>query len=121
MIVAVLILRHRRRPKAEPPTATPIAYLEMQDAESTRILLTKTANRIGRNPDNDIVFTNTSISGYHAEIHSQRDGICYITDLGSGNGMSINEKRVAQSDLKDGDLIELGEVRFRFYRSELPL
>jgi len=89
----------------------------MQDAESKRIPLVKVASRIGRRPDNDIVFTNTSISGYHAEIHSQRDGTYYITDLGSGNGLSVNEQRVTQSELNDGDLVELGEVRFRFHRS----
>jgi len=115
LVVAVLVLR-RRKPESIAPDSTPVAYLQMQDAESKRILLAKTANRIGRRPDNDIVFANTSISGYHAEIHAQRDGTYYITDLGSGNGLIVNEQRLTQSDLKDGDLIELGEVRFRFHR-----
>ncbi len=110
LIGAVLVLRKRK------PKTAPTAFLEMQDAESKRIPLLKTANRIGRRPDNDVVFTNTSISGYHAEIHAQRDGTYYITDLGSGNGLSVNDQRVTQSNLKDGDLVELGEVRFRFYR-----
>jgi len=115
LVMAIFVLRNRKA-KAPPEPAAPVAFLEMQDAESKRIPLPKTANRIGRRPDNDIVFTNTSISGYHAEIHSQRDGTYYITDLGSGNGLRVNDQRVTQSDLKDGDLIELGEVRFRFYR-----
>lgn len=98
----------------EPP-APPLAYLEMQDADSKRIPITQKAIRIGRNPANDLVFTNTSISGYHAEIHAKRDGTFYISDLGSGNGVVVNNQRIAQSaDLKEGDLIELGEVRFRF-------
>ena len=114
LIAAVWVLR-MRKPKAV--DAPPAAYLQMQDAESKCVPLFKTANRIGRRPDNDIVFTNTSVSGYHAEIHIQRDGTYYITDLGSGNGISVNEERTVQSDLKDGDLIELGEVRFRFFRN----
>ena len=66
-------------------------------------------------PSNDIVFSNTSISGYHAELHAKRDGTFYISDLGSGNGVLVNNQRISQSaDLKEGDLIELGEVRFRF-------
>ena len=113
LISAILVLRGRK----SKPLPAPTAYLEMQDAESKRIPLVKTANRIGRRVDNDIVFTNTSISGYHAEIHAQRDGTFTITDLGSGNGLSVNNQRIAQSHLNDGDLIELGEVRFRFYRS----
>ena len=115
LVAAIFVLRNRKA-KAAPEPVAPIAFLEMQDAESKRIPLKKDANRIGRRPDNDIVFTNTSISGYHAEIHSQRDGTFYITDLGSGNGLSVNDQRVTQANLKDGDLIELGEVRFRFYR-----
>ena len=114
LISAIFVLRRRKTKKAP---AAPVAFLEMQDAESKRLPLLKTANRIGRRPDNDIVFTNTSISGYHAEIHAQRDGTYTITDLGSGNGLSVNNQRVTQSNLKDGDLIELGEVRFRFFRS----
>ena len=113
LVAAIFVLRNRKS-KAPP---VPVAFLEMQDAESKRIPLTKEANRIGRRSDNDIVFSNTSISGYHAEIHAKRDGSFYISDLGSGNGLSVNDQRVTQSDLKDGDLVDLGEVRFRFYRS----
>ena len=99
----------------EPPAPPPLAYLEMQDADSKRVPITQKASRIGRNPSNDIVFGNTSISGYHAELHAKRDGTFYISDLGSGNGVLVNHQRIAQSaDLKEGDLIELGEVRFRF-------
>ncbi|MEI8235336.1 MAG: FHA domain-containing protein [Verrucomicrobiota bacterium] len=118
LALAVLILRRRHKPHATPPSAvsTAYAYLQMQDAESKRIPLAKPANRIGRRPENDVVFTNTSVSGYHAEIHVQRDGAFRITDLGSGNGLRVNGQPLAQAALKDGDLVELGEVRFRFYR-----
>jgi hypothetical protein len=102
-------------PETPEPPATPLAFLEMQDADSKRVPVFQKASRIGRNPSNDIVFANTSVSGYHAELHSKRDGTFYISDLGSGNGVVLNEKRISQSaDLKEGDLIELGEVRFRF-------
>jgi len=114
LAAAVWILR-RRKANTTPVADTPTAYLEMQDAESKRVPLTKIANRIGRRADNDVVFTNTSISGYHAEIHCQRDGTFIISDLGSGNGLVVNEQRVTQANLKNGDLIELGEVRFRFF------
>jgi hypothetical protein len=102
-------------PEPLKPPEPPLAYLEMQDADSKRVPITQKASRIGRNPANDIVFANTSISGYHAELHAKRDGTFYISDLGSGNGVVVNGQRIAQSaDLKEGDLIELGEVRFRF-------
>lgn len=91
-----------------------LAYLVLQDASSTKLAVTKTASRIGRRSDNDIVFSNDSVSGHHAELHMGRDGAFSITDLGSGNGVLVNGARVTQSALRDGDNIELGEVRFRF-------
>ena len=122
LILAVLILRQRNKPQPlqrilPPPVSLPLAYLQRQDEASKRIPLTKPANRIGRSPENDIVFNNTSVSGYHAEIHTRRDGIFHITDLGSGNGLRVNDRPVAQTALKNGDLVELGEVRFRFYQA----
>ncbi len=91
-----------------------LAYLVLQDANATKMPLNKTATRIGRRSDNDLVFSNTSVSGHHAEIHMSRDGAFSITDLGSGNGVYVNGNKVQQHGLRDGDTIELGEVRFRF-------
>ncbi len=113
LIVAVVLLR--LRPVPGQAVAAPQAFLVMQDAESRRIPLEGSAIRIGRRPDNDIVFGNTSVSGYHAEIHLQRDGAYLITDLGSGNGLKVNDQTVSQAALQEGDLIEMGEVRFRFH------
>jgi len=90
----------------------------MQDADGTRLAITKTASRIGRRSDNDIVFSNDSVSGHHAELHMSREGAFSITDLGSGNGIVLNGKKVTQGGLRDGDLVELGEVRFRFSLSD---
>ena len=76
--------------------------------------LSKTATRIGRRSDNDLVFSNDSVSGHHAEVHMGRDGSFTITDLNSANGVYVNGSKVKQSGLRDGDSVELGEVRFRF-------
>ena len=97
------------------PASNPaLAWLIMQDADASQVGLHKTASRIGRRQDNDIVFSNDSVSGHHAEIHMARDGSFTITDLSSGNGVLINGKKVTQSSLRDGDVVELGEVGFRF-------
>ena len=133
-LLAVIIVALAGRKKIEPPAPVEIepfiepsppaglesaqtaafAYLVMQDAEASRLAIAKTASRIGRRGDNDIVFANDSVSGHHAEIHMARDGSFAITDLGSGNGVVVNGKKVTQSGLREGDLVELGEVRFRF-------
>jgi hypothetical protein len=99
---------------AESARSAPLAYLVMQDAEASRLAISQTATRIGRRSDNDIVFSNDSVSGHHAEIHMGRDGTFTITDLGSGNGVLVNGQPAKQVGLRDGDIVELGEVRFRF-------
>jgi len=121
IIIAALASRKKRAPFIETPPVpgetaqnAAFAFLIMQDAGASRLAITKTASRIGRRGDNDIVFSNDSVSGHHAEIHMARDGSFAITDLGSGNGVVINGKKATQSGLREGDLVELGEVRFRF-------
>ena len=41
-----------------------------------------------------------------------------IRDLGTRNGLFVNRRKVERQELNDGDLIELGEVRFRFFSSQ---
>lgn len=103
--------------QAEPfePQAPALAWLESLDGEQTRYPIRKTAVRIGRKPDNDIVMKNDTVSGHHAEILKRGDEFT-ITDLGSSNQVFVGGKPVEKSSLKNGDLIELGEVRLRFLR-----
>lgn len=103
-----------KRTGAGPAKGAALAYLILQDAGATRMPLSKTATRIGRRSDNDLVFSNDSVSGHHAEVHMGRDGSFTITDLNSANGVYVNGAKVKQSGLRDGDSVELGEVRFRF-------
>src|SRR5271165_329645 len=83
------------------------------DADSTRHPITKTAVRIGRKQDNDLVMKNDSVSSHHAEILKRGDKFI-IADLGAANGVFVMGKRVEKIALENGDIIELGEVRLRF-------
>ena len=76
--------------------------------------LYKTAMRIGRGKDNDIVLTNSSVSLNHAEIHRRREGEYYLVDLASTNGVFVNGEKCSNVTLKSGDVIELGEVSLQF-------
>ncbi|MCP5540207.1 MAG: FHA domain-containing protein [Akkermansiaceae bacterium] len=93
----------------------PLAFVEMLDAQSTRYPLRISNIRIGRGRDNDLVLNNDSVSNNHCVIRQARDGTWTITDLKSGNGVFVNDQRVEETTLKEGDLIELGEVKMRFY------
>ncbi|CBS90932.1 protein of unknown function; putative FHA domain (plasmid) [Azospirillum lipoferum 4B] len=71
------------------------------------------AIRLGRGAENDITFTNDTVSTYHAALHWQRDGGFMITDLNSSNSTLVNNQEIKQRTLSSGDVIELGEVRMR--------
>ncbi|AHB48101.1 signal peptide protein [Hyphomicrobium nitrativorans NL23] len=72
--------------------------------------------RIGRESDNDVQLTHTTVHRYHAAIHRTEDAEFVITDLSSvdGNGVVVNGRAVAEARLANGDVIELGKARLKF-------
>jgi pSer/pThr/pTyr-binding forkhead associated (FHA) protein len=68
---------------------------------------------MGRTEDNDLVIQHKSVSRNHARV--EREGELFrIHDLGSANGVLINDAEVTSEILKDGDVVELGRVRLRY-------
>lgn len=111
MLAAVIVGIRRYKNKSSP---IEYAFLDEMNGEGTRYSIAKTASRIGRGADNDIRLMNDSISSHHAEIHRRREGGFYIVDLASTNGVFVNENKITQTELSNGDLVELGEVRLHF-------
>ncbi len=67
---------------------------------------------IGRT-EGDIRIDHRSISRNHAKF--VRDGAQYkVIDLNSANGVKVNGEEYRSVQLKRGDIVELGHVRFRF-------
>jgi len=110
------ILRIRRRLREARGEILPsaIAILEFVSDPGSRFEMMKRSISIGRRQDNDLTLGNGSVSGYHATIHCKSDGSFVITDRDSQNGIAINDEEVKIAELKDGDEVDLGEVRFRF-------
>ncbi len=69
---------------------------------------------IGRAEDATISVNHNSVSRLHCEIHSLGEGRYEIVDKGSSNGVRINASELRRSIIEPGDVIELGDVRFRF-------
>jgi hypothetical protein len=75
---------------------------------------------VGRNPDNDLVLTEQTVSGRHAVFHlgGRGEGLL-VRDLASTNGTFVNDQRVSKPRaLENGDRVRLGssthlEVRIR--------
>jgi pSer/pThr/pTyr-binding forkhead associated (FHA) protein len=68
--------------------------------------------RIGRAEDLEIWVNHRSISREHAEL-AVENGAVYIRDLASANGVRVNGVDTKQGPVRSGDVIELGQVRFR--------
>lgn len=68
---------------------------------------------IGRSRQATLRFDDKSLSGKHAMLLRVRDGYC-IEDLESRNGLWVNSRRVRRHQLTSGDVVEVGQLRFRF-------
>ncbi|CAN5361876.1 DUF3662 and FHA domain-containing protein [soil metagenome] len=68
---------------------------------------------LGRLPECDITLSDASVSRRHARI-DHRDGSWVIEDLGSTNGLRVNDAVVGRARLRDGDRIDLGSVGLAF-------
>ena len=69
---------------------------------------------VGRAEDATISVNHNSVSRLHCEIHALGDGRFEIVDKGSSNGVRVNAVELRRSIIEAGDVIELGDVRFKF-------
>ncbi|NND53812.1 MAG: FHA domain-containing protein [Gammaproteobacteria bacterium] len=77
----------------------------------------KSCMTIGRGSDTDIQLRRKFISRRHARLTEDADGV-RIEDLGSKNGVYVNEQAVTDSYLHDGDIVDIGEVKLKFVEEE---
>lgn len=82
-------------------------------APGAEFSIAKPLVRIGRLEELDLCISHRSISREHARV-TQKDGNFEIEDLQSANGVRVNGSSVKRSALRSGDVVELGQVRFRF-------
>jgi len=130
-VLAALVIYsrlQRRRPISAPPkpaatapipgataTSTGRVYLLQQGGEGTRYEILHTPCRIGRGTErNEVVLKHPSISRRHAQITLRKDGVYEITDMESLNGVFVNDRKVKNAPLADGDIIDVGDLTFKF-------
>ncbi len=68
---------------------------------------------MGRGVDCDIVLADERVSRMHAEI-SMATGGYLLRDLGSSNGILVNDEPVVEALLAPNDVLTIGDVRMRF-------
>jgi len=69
---------------------------------------------IGRSPSNDICLTSPGVSGVHARIIRSGDR-WLLEDMGSKNGSFVNDELRARCELRDGDVVGIGQVDLTFH------
>lgn len=78
-----------------------------------RVPIDKDVVIIGRSKDCDLSVSSEAISRKHARVE-KREGSYFIEDLGSRNGIYVNNEKTMGSKLKDGDFVKLGLFEFTF-------
>ncbi|AUN99848.1 hypothetical protein DOM21_01520 [Bacteriovorax stolpii] len=68
---------------------------------------------IGRGDNADIQIVDTKISREHAEL-ALAEGAYTITDLGAQNGVIVNDAKIKQKKLVDGEKVVIGQTVFRY-------
>jgi pSer/pThr/pTyr-binding forkhead associated (FHA) protein len=75
---------------------------------------------VGRHPNCDFRLFSPSVSRRHCCI-AEVDGEVWVRDLGSTNGTWIDGRRVTSGRLRIGDVLAIGDLRYRMQevRAEL--
>lgn len=68
---------------------------------------------IGRNLNNNLVLNDPTVSRFHAEIHYQ-DSQFKLIDKNSSSGTYLNNKRIDESTLFAGDIIQISHTPIMF-------
>jgi hypothetical protein len=84
--------------------------LIVQTADSTRELLFIGRLTVGRATECDISLNDGKVSRRHAELDATGP-VPRITDLGSRNGLLVNNRKVTSAELQVGDVIVIGDAR----------
>ncbi len=111
MSAAVKIYQHFNTPK-EPGLYYRLVCLT-GEAKGKAYFIMGTRAVIGRSQKCDITVLDLKSSKEHAEI-AKVGSVYILTDLGSQNGIIVNDLKVKQHTLSEGDKIIIGKTVFKF-------
>jgi len=73
---------------------------------------------IGRDPGADIFLDNPGISREHCKVELSSSGVYKISDLGSANGIFVNDQRVKTHYIINNDVVFVGKFALWFMYEE---
>jgi pSer/pThr/pTyr-binding forkhead associated (FHA) protein len=98
-------------PKTLPQPAT--LLVKLHGKGSQHIELTQEILTIGRKADNTLAIEDPAVSGHHARIVKVQ-AVFFLEDLKSTNGTAINGQPITRHQLRDADVITIGQHRLIF-------
>src|SRR5260370_4728237 len=96
----------------EPPRWSAILEVQDPDGRRTRDPFRRPRVQVGGRQDNDFSLADEAVSHQHCEFVSEQ-GFFVVRDLGSHNGTFVNEQRVGEARLGDGDEVRIGGTRIK--------
>ncbi|MCA9523971.1 MAG: FHA domain-containing protein, partial [Myxococcales bacterium] len=95
-----------------------LIYVDNQGQEATVFINPQNpVATIGRNPDRTIVTRDNTVSRAHAQVQLV-DNVFSFVDNGSSNGTYVNDVRVKEQMINDGDVLRCGSFILRFVLEE---
>ena len=95
------------------PVGTALLVVRRGPNAGSRFLLDSDLTTVGRHPGSDIFLDDVTVSRRHAEFYRHARGFT-VRDVGSLNGTYVNRDRIEESDLNDGDEVQVGKFRLVF-------
>lgn len=90
-----------------------------RDGSQKMFPLPSSVTVIGRRRSCDLRIPLMSVSKKHCQVHRD-SGKLKIRDLGSRNGIQLNGQRVEEAEIKAGDWLQVGPVKFVFQIDGTP-
>jgi FhaA, N-terminal domain/FHA domain len=100
--------------KGAPAGRAEVSTRAVVSLDDRRYVLEGPRATLGRSKDADCVLRDPNVSRHHAELRRSAAGEWTIADLGSTNGVKVNDRRVGTTRLESGDRVTLGTTTFRF-------
>jgi len=110
--------RRLRQTRTEPEPATAPSRLDARvvlvsgPAAGQAFAVDRPRLTLGRGPGVDVAFNDAAMSRQHAAVERTAAGFRVI-DLGSTNGIRVNDRPIQVADIEHGDRFSLGTLTFQ--------
>jgi len=119
MVSHRFLIRHEEISMSDTTAAQAKLLVKLHGQGSRTIELANDVFTIGRKAGNDLSVDDHTVSGHHARIIKVQ-AVYFLEDLKSTNGSSVNGMRVDRHQLKDSDVITIGQHRIIFQEAAAP-